>query len=96
MVPSRLLSGAGAWKSPKDGAVTSWGGKQLGYLDHLGAMIEYVIKYKQGMKDGLKKQITCLRGRLEEDEVALQEPSDTGTVEGDNLDQTSKQTNCLF
>ena len=93
---SRLNSNTGRWKKPRRKRRRNYAGRPLGYIEELNAMVEYVIKYKEGMKDGLNEQIICLKDRLQKDEDALQEANTSDTVETtgsvDSETQQSSQT----
>ena len=64
----------------------------MGYIEELNAMVEYIIKYKDGMKDGLKEQISCLQDRLRKDEVSLQDVNATEKIEAvGSIDKEAKE-----
>ena len=52
-------------------------GKSLGYVDEIYAMAEYIMKYKEGYKNAMGRQISCLVTKLEENTDELDGQEDT-------------------
>ena len=69
---------SGQWNNKPSISMSNvnWG-KSLGYVDEVYAMAEYIMKYKEGYKNAMGRQVACLVKKLEENTNELEDQEDT-------------------